>query len=61
MPWRLTSAGRAWLRNWVARPVTPSDVARDPAAVDLRLALLGNIAPRRLPTLVLDLVLLEDE
>jgi DNA-binding PadR family transcriptional regulator len=48
-PWRLTAAGRGWLREWVARPVTADEVARDAAAVDLRLALLDNITPARLP------------
>lgn len=48
-PWQLTAAGRSWLRSWVAQPVTAAEVARDAAGVDLRLALLGNVAPGRLP------------
>ena len=46
---RLTAAGRAWLRRWIARPVTPADVARDQRGTDLRLALVSHIAPARLP------------
>lgn len=48
-PWQLTAAGRGWLRSWVAQPVTADDVARDAAGVDLRLALVDNVAPGRLP------------
>lgn len=48
-PWQLTAAGRAWLRSWVAQPVTDDEIARDAALVDLRLALLDNVAPGRLP------------
>jgi DNA-binding PadR family transcriptional regulator len=47
--WQLTAAGRAWLRRWVAMPVTAADVARDASAVDLRLALVSNVTPARLP------------
>lgn len=48
-PWQITAAGRAWLRGWAARPVTAEDVAHDSGAVDLRLALLSNVTPARLP------------
>jgi DNA-binding PadR family transcriptional regulator len=48
-PWQLTAAGRGWLRSWVTQPVTADDVARDAAGVDLRLALVDNVAPGRLP------------
>jgi DNA-binding PadR family transcriptional regulator len=46
---RLTAKGRVWIRRWAAAPVTTADVMRDAAAVDLRLALLSNIDPVRIP------------
>jgi DNA-binding PadR family transcriptional regulator len=46
---RLTATGRAWAQRWAAAPVTTADIARDAAAVDLRLALLSNIRPARIP------------
>src|SRR5574338_505318 len=47
---RLSAAGRAWIRNWIGRPVTVHDVTHDPSLVDLRLALISDVTPVRLPT-----------
>ena len=47
---QLTAAGRAWLRRWASAPVTADDVAHRTATIDLRLALLTNVVPARLPT-----------
>lgn len=46
---RLTPGGRAWVRDWVARPVTTADVAGDTSVVDLRLAMVSDVTPARLP------------
>ncbi len=47
-PWQLTKAGKAWLRGWIAQPVTLAELSRDPAGVDLRLAFVSKVSPKRL-------------
>jgi DNA-binding PadR family transcriptional regulator len=49
-PWQLTPPGRAWLRTWIAQPVMATDLAYDAATLDLRLALVSNVTPARLPS-----------
>ncbi len=46
--YRVTTVGRDWLRRWVSQPVRAPEAARGLPSLDLRLALMSHIAPRRL-------------
>ena len=46
----LTAAGMRALRAWVECPVGAEDLFRDSSVVDLRLAFVSDVAPRRLPS-----------
>src|SRR5262245_41391476 len=54
---RLTSAGRRALRDWLRRPVTRDEVVRDPDGLILRFAFMSEwLAARDIQTFLEDLV-----